>query len=305
LPSAIREQTQAHNLQLPILADFAHSTIGGLVASDFSGWKRYRYGASSDYVMGLSFVSAAGKHVSTGGKTVKNVSGYDFTRLLSGSWGRFGIITSLTLKLDPRPAKEILAVKDFIDAEEALAEGVDILSTVPDPCSCNLAGGDHAGVRLVLALEGSSELVSSQLDRLQLAAGWRLATSEDDRRTTVEEYAGRRRAIKKGVSHTAAIDKGILATTSPLLRLLAAYRCCYDFDLSAGLLEFSSADPAKARFAEFREAWQSTAGGQAGIRHTLGPMAGSSAMFARVVERLDPHSIMFPDNLYSGGGHRD
>jgi len=306
LPAAVRELTTDHNLQLAIFADFDHSTVGGQVASDFSGWKRYRYGASGDYVLGLSFVSTDGKHVSTGGKTVKNVSGYDFTRLLSGSWGRFGIITSVTFKLLPRPEKELLAVKDFSDAEEALEEGVDILSKVADPCSCNLIGDrKHADIRLVLCLEGSSELVSSQLNRLQLGTGWRLETSEGNRDTAAEEYACRRRAMKRDIFHTAAIDKRLLAKTFPLLRLLAKYHCSYDFDLSAGLLEFSSADSEETSFDEFKEAWQSAVDGQAGIRHTLVPTARPSAMFARIVERLDPHCIMFPDNLYSGGGDHD
>jgi glycolate oxidase FAD binding subunit len=78
------------------------STIGGIVATNESGPRRFRYGAPRDLVIGVEMVLADGTLAKSGGRVVKNVSGYDLARMLCGSFGTLAVITSATFKLSPR-----------------------------------------------------------------------------------------------------------------------------------------------------------------------------------------------------------
>jgi FAD/FMN-containing dehydrogenase len=80
------------------------ATVGGVVAAGVSGYRRLRYGPIRDRVLGATFVTGDGRIVKGRGRVVKNVAGYDVPRLLTGSLGRLGLITEVTLKLWPIPA---------------------------------------------------------------------------------------------------------------------------------------------------------------------------------------------------------
>ncbi len=80
------------------------ATLGGVIAAGVSGYRRLRYGPTRDRVLGATFVTGDGRVVKGRGKVVKNVAGYDVPRLLTGSLGRLGLITEITLKLWPVPA---------------------------------------------------------------------------------------------------------------------------------------------------------------------------------------------------------
>lgn len=98
-------------------------TIGGNIAECAGGPRGFKYGVTRDYVLGLEVVAPSGEILRTGGKTVKNVSGYDLTRLLVGSEGTLGIITRATLRLIPRPraVRTLLAVyDDLLNAGESI-----------------------------------------------------------------------------------------------------------------------------------------------------------------------------------------
>ena len=79
------------------------ATMGGSVSECSGGLRGLKYGVTKDYVMGLEVVMADGSVIRTGGKTVKNVSGYDLTKLFTGAEGTLGIITEITVKLIPAP----------------------------------------------------------------------------------------------------------------------------------------------------------------------------------------------------------
>lgn len=79
------------------------STIGGNIAENAGGSNSFQYGTTGDYVLGLEVVLADGSVIRTGGRTVKNVTGYDLTRLFVGSEGTLGIVTEATLRLLPPP----------------------------------------------------------------------------------------------------------------------------------------------------------------------------------------------------------
>ncbi|MBM4237361.1 MAG: FAD-binding oxidoreductase, partial [Euryarchaeota archaeon] len=94
-------------------------TIGGMVATNASGMRAIKYGATRDYVLGLEVVLASGEVIRTGTKTIKNSSGYQLERLFVGSEGTLGVITEVTLRIAPKPKKAAMAVAAFDNLEKA------------------------------------------------------------------------------------------------------------------------------------------------------------------------------------------
>jgi len=82
------------------------ATLGGMVASGISGSRRPYTGAVRDYLLGVDIVDGQGQHLSFGGQVMKNVAGYDVSRLLVGSMGCLGVITEVSLKVLPKPKCE-------------------------------------------------------------------------------------------------------------------------------------------------------------------------------------------------------
>jgi glycolate oxidase FAD binding subunit len=95
------------------------ATLGGIVATNSSGAKRLLYGTARDMIIGTKAVFPNGDIVVSGGKTVKNVSGYDMCKLLIGSYGTLGILCEMTFKLLPLPEKEATLLLSFARREEA------------------------------------------------------------------------------------------------------------------------------------------------------------------------------------------
>jgi glycolate oxidase len=89
----------------PDPASWKFSTIGGNVAENAGGMRAVKYGVTSNYVMGLEVVLSDGLVLQTGGKAIKNVTGYNLTSLFTGSEGTLGIITKILLRLIPMPKK--------------------------------------------------------------------------------------------------------------------------------------------------------------------------------------------------------
>ncbi|MBM7716974.1 FAD-binding oxidoreductase [Siminovitchia sp. FSL H7-0308] len=89
------------------------ATVGGVIAANDSGPKRFRYGAARDAVIGMRIVYPDGKIIRTGGKVVKNVAGYDMNKLFIGSMGTLGVISEVTFKLRPLPKCESVAFISF------------------------------------------------------------------------------------------------------------------------------------------------------------------------------------------------
>lgn len=123
------------------------STIGGNLLENSSGPKGLKYGTTKEYVIGLEIVTPEGEIVRTGGKTVKNVTGYDLTRLIVGSEGTLAIVTEATLRLIPKPKarKTLLATfSRLVDSGYAITK---ILSSGIMPAAMELM--DNACIRAV------------------------------------------------------------------------------------------------------------------------------------------------------------
>ena len=95
------------------------STMGGNVALNAGGPRGVKYGVTRDYLLGLEVVLPSGEMIRTGGKTLKNVTGYDLTRLLCGSEGTLGIITEIIVRLVPLPPAKATLQAVFSDLDDA------------------------------------------------------------------------------------------------------------------------------------------------------------------------------------------
>ncbi len=100
-------------------AGSAGATVGGCVAAGLSGPRRQQAGAVRDFVLGVKLVDGTGQMLNFGGQVMKNVAGYDVSRLIAGSFGTLGIIAEVTLKVLPRPMAETTLVF-ACDAAEAI-----------------------------------------------------------------------------------------------------------------------------------------------------------------------------------------
>jgi glycolate oxidase FAD binding subunit len=97
------------NQRLPIdVPQPERATLGGAVAANVSGPRRYGFGTLRDYVIGIHTVNDEGQEVKAGGRVVKNVAGYDLCKLHTGALGTLGIISQITLKLRPLPESKAL-----------------------------------------------------------------------------------------------------------------------------------------------------------------------------------------------------
>jgi len=97
------------------------ATLGGVVAAGLSGPVRPYSGAARDFVLGVSLVNGKAEQISFGGRVMKNVAGYDVSRLMCGALGTLGLLLDVSLKVIPRPQYEMTCCLDM-QADEALAE---------------------------------------------------------------------------------------------------------------------------------------------------------------------------------------
>jgi glycolate oxidase FAD binding subunit len=119
---------------IPLEAPLAHkATIGGILAANASGPLRYSYGLARDWLIGISVVGADGVETKTGGKVVKNVTGYDLNKLYTGSLGTLGIIVEATFKLAPVSTDFGALVAVFASVPEAVDRAREVLNQVYAP----------------------------------------------------------------------------------------------------------------------------------------------------------------------------
>ncbi|GAB1619915.1 glycolate oxidase subunit GlcE [Pseudomonas sp. NGC7] len=136
------------------------ATIGGMVASGLSGPRRPWAGSTRDYVLGTRVITGHGRLLRFGGEVMKNVAGYDVSRLMAGSFGCLGLLTEVSLKVLPKP-RECVSLKLEMDTHQALTELAEWgQQPIPITAAC------HDGQFLHLRLEGGEGSVKSACQRL-------------------------------------------------------------------------------------------------------------------------------------------
>lgn len=182
LTADIHKAAEKKGLMYPPDPSSSHvSTIGGNLAENSGGPRGLKYGVTKDYVIGLEVITPEGEIVRTGGRTVKNVTGYDLTKLIVGSEGTLGIITKAILRLIPKPASSKTAMAIFnelVDAGAAISkilssgilpskmELMDQASIVAvenyEPCSLPV----DAGAMVLIELDGHPSAVEAELAKV-------------------------------------------------------------------------------------------------------------------------------------------
>jgi glycolate oxidase FAD binding subunit len=155
------------------------ATLGGIVATNSSGPKRMLYGTARDMIIGVKAVFPNGDIVVSGGKTVKNVSGYDMCKLLIGSYGTLGILCEMTFKLLPLPEKEATLGLSFARLEDVdgfvrelrgsqlIPSSIEILNGLAvQKMSHSMSMPPNGNYLVAVGLEGVAESIDRQVSEM-------------------------------------------------------------------------------------------------------------------------------------------
>jgi glycolate oxidase len=177
----------------PDPASLRESVIGGNVAECAGGPRAFKYGTTKNYILGLEAVLPSGEIVRTGGKTVKNVVGYDLTHLLVGSEGTLAIVTQVIVRLVPRPPARTTIRATF---GSVAAAGEAVAAVVRErvvPAALELI--DRDSLAAVAAYLGTEALAPAGTEALLLIEVDGLATAVAEEASRVEQACRRAGAL--------------------------------------------------------------------------------------------------------------
>lgn len=158
LEALLAEQGQMLAFEPPHFG--ADATVGGMLAAGLSGPRRLASGAVRDFVLGVRIIDGRGDLLAFGGQVMKNVAGYDVSRLVCGSMGTLGAIVDVSLKVLPRPACETSL--RFSMSEADAIDSLNRWGGQPLP----LSGSAWHGGTLMIRLSGASAAVESAVSKL-------------------------------------------------------------------------------------------------------------------------------------------
>jgi glycolate oxidase FAD binding subunit len=249
-------------------------TIGGVIAAGLSGPRRMQVGAARDFVLGARLIDASGEELRFGGRVMKNVAGFDVSRLLCGSLGYLGVITEISLKILPRPRCEhTYALR--LSAREAIAV-FNRWGSLPLPISAAAWIDGTAWVRL----SGAEPAVRS--------AGERIGGDAVEAPSATQFWSSLRHCTHAFFSDS-PIWRVSVPSTTPLFE--AAPRLLIDW---GGALRWYAGEAPDSLARAMASAAGGTAlrwsGPSAGARfHPLSPVA--TALHRRLKQRFDPHAL--------------
>jgi glycolate oxidase FAD binding subunit len=312
----------------PILGGLAgRGTIGGALAANVSGPRRIKAGAARDHFLGFSAVSGRGETFKSGGRVVKNVTGYDLCKLIAGSWGTLAAVTEATIKVLPRPETEETIVVRGLEPAKAVAAMTAAMGS-----SCDVSGAAHlpagvaahipageiagAGVVTALRLEGFAPSVAHRRRALEAAMspfGDLVTVGEAVSRTLwqavrdVTPFAAGRTGIERPLWRiSTAPSRG--AELAAMIAGRAEAQFLYDW---AGGLVWLLLDPSDdAGAALVRHAVAATGGhatlirAPAAVRAAIDVFApqdaAAAALTKRVKESFDPKGALNPGRMWAG-----
>jgi len=282
LQATLAESGQMLAFEPPAFGDEA--TVGGCVAAGLSGPRRVSAGAVRDFMLGSRIIDGRGQTLRFGGEVMKNVAGYDVSRLMVGSLGTLGLITEVSLKVLPLPTAELTVMQEM--TLEAGLEALNAWTGRPFP----LSGSAWVNGQLWLRFSGADAAVTAAirasggeaLEPAAAAAFWRGIREHEH-----GFFAGE-----------AALWRLSLPATAPPLQLTGEWLCEW-----GGALRWlrSAETPERIREAVAPAGGHATLfrGGDraAGVFHPLAP--AMAALQARLRRSFDPAGIFNPGRLYA------
>lgn len=182
LEAALAEQGQCLAFEPPHFAGAAGdtATVGGMLATGWSGPSRASVGAARDFVLGVEIINGKAELLRFGGTVMKNVAGYDVSRLMAGSWGTLGVISEVSIKVLPVAPGEATLRFAGVDQAEAL-QRLNQWGGLPLPLNASCWVEEAGKGTLYVRLRGAQAAVETacismggeRLDGAQTAADWR------------------------------------------------------------------------------------------------------------------------------------
>ncbi|MEX0957413.1 MAG: glycolate oxidase subunit GlcE [Rhizobiaceae bacterium] len=152
-------------------------TIGGTLATNLAGPRRLKAGSARDHILGIDAVSGRGEQFKSGGRVVKNVTGYDLSKVMSGSWGTLAVVTDMTFKVLPAAQEETtVALRSLTDEQAAAVMAAAMGSSAEVSSAAHLPEGvagtvDHGALggdaATLLRVEGFGPSVASRVETLK------------------------------------------------------------------------------------------------------------------------------------------
>lgn len=283
--AALAERGQMLAFEPPAFG--AAATIGGVIAAGLSGPRRASAGAARDFVLGATLLDAAGRELRFGGQVMKNVAGYDVSRLACGSLGILGPILEVSLKVLPLPAAEA-SLRLPIDEAGAL-RAVNEWGGQPLPLS---ASAWCEGV-LSLRLSGAAAAVEAAVARFEREHG----TARLDPAQARAYWAGVREQTDAFFDGAQPLWRLSLPATAPVVDLPGARMFEWGGALR-WLRSDASAETVRAAVSRLGGTATLFRGGDraAGVFHPLAPI--NAALQRRLKDAFDPARIFNPGRMY-------
>jgi glycolate oxidase FAD binding subunit len=279
IEAALAERGQMLGFEPPHYG--ATATLGGTVACGLSGPARPFRGAARDFVLGVQLVNGRGEILRFGGEVMKNVAGYDVSRLMCGAYGTLGVLLEVSLKVLPRPDHELSLALEA-DAEEA-RERMAAWQREPLPLSALGYDGDRLHVRL----SGAEAAVAAARRRL----GGEIDSEGDAFWTRLREQRG---AFFEGKGELWRLS---LPATAAAPAIAGKHLC----DWGGALRWFKTGQDAAGIFAAALAAgghatrWRGNADAQQVFQPLPGPLL---ALHRRLRHAFDPRGVLNPGRLY-------
>lgn len=185
--SALSQIARSSGMHLtPDVAAPQHATLGGTLGAGVSGVDRLRYGPVRHHVLGMRVALADGTTTRTGGRLVKNVTGYDLHRLYTGSRGSLCVILEASLRLFPAPEHEFVLDATYFGRDAALQAAASVLASPVRPTCVAVESASDGGHTLIVALAGRREPVEWERDHVSAILGDPLRAEGRDARERIE-----------------------------------------------------------------------------------------------------------------------
>jgi glycolate oxidase FAD binding subunit len=302
--AAFQELLARADQQLALDEPVPGGTLGGLLATAASGPRRLLHGTLRDLLIGVTFVRADGVVAKSGGRVVKNVAGYDFGKLLTGSYGTLAIITELVVRLHPVPKLRRWVRARFDDGGSAARAGAAVVSSqlVASAVEVDQPVEGPAGVTVLV--EGVEAGVAARAEHTRRLLGGAATVTQ---------------SAPEGFGDYSLADGGVVvkvtSTVSGVADVLAASRrlgLSVRGSLAGVLYVVGDADPDPARATAAVEQLRrvsAAAGGHAVVLgapgpvrdrvDVWGPVPGLDLMW-RLKEQLDPDRRLAPGRFVGG-----